>query len=74
MLPTDRRKISNYKKTLLSILNLENTLFHDKFSITIQSKSSLVLRDLDTLKQFKDITLGITITTLNEQISKIFKN
>ena len=58
---------------------LEKLLEHEKnhllkgSSITIQTKSALVLRDLDLLTQFKDIEVGITITTLDDHYAKIFE-
>lgn len=39
----------------------------------ILTKSPLVLRDLDLLKRFKDIEVGITITTDNDEIRRIFE-
>ena len=38
-----------------------------KFSVSILTKSDLVLRDLDLLKQFKDVDVNFTITTLDEK-------
>jgi len=37
-------------------------------ALTIQTKSALVLRDLDILRQFKLATVGMTIITLNEDL------
>ncbi|MGB9749467.1 MAG: SPL family radical SAM protein [Caldisericia bacterium] len=51
----------------------ENSLFDKKFSITIQTKGDLVLRDLDILKELKDKTIGFTITILDEEKRKIFE-
>jgi DNA repair photolyase len=51
---------------------LEILLNHD-FSIDILTKSPLVLRDLELLEKFKDIEVGITITTDNENIKKVFE-
>ena len=61
------------RRTLINILSLENSLFGNKFSVTIQTKSSLILRDVDILTQFKNLTVGFTITTLDEGISRIFE-
>lgn len=61
------------RKTLINILSLENSLFESRFSVTIQTKSSLVLRDIDILTQFKNITVGLTITTLDEGFSRVFE-
>jgi DNA repair photolyase len=43
------------------------------FPISILTKSDLVLRDIDLLKQFKDCEVGLTITTLDEAITKDFE-
>src|SRR4030066_653341 len=44
-----------------------------KFSISILTKSPLVLRDIDLFKKFSDIEVGVTITTDDEKIRKIFE-
>ncbi len=41
--------------------------------ITIQTKSPLVKRDVDLFRTFKDIEVGLTITTADENIRKIFE-
>ncbi|MEM5766162.1 MAG: radical SAM protein [Candidatus Aenigmatarchaeota archaeon] len=51
---------------------LEILLKH-QFPIIIQTKSSLVVRDLDLLKKFKNCEVGFTITTLDEDVMKIFE-
>jgi DNA repair photolyase len=43
------------------------------WSVTIQTKSPLVLRDLDILKNFENVEVGFTITTASEKIRKIFE-
>jgi len=43
-----------------------------KFSVSIQTKSDLVLRDIDLLKEM-DCEVGLTITTFNERARKIFE-
>lgn len=40
---------------------------------TIQTKSPLVLRDLETLKRARDAEVGFTITTADERIRRIFE-
>lgn len=40
---------------------------------TVQTKSALVLRDIDILKRAKDCEVGFTITTSDEKIAKIFE-
>jgi DNA repair photolyase len=46
---------------------LELLLLHD-FPVCIQTKSSLVLRDLDILKKFSNIEVGITLTSYDESV------
>lgn len=41
--------------------------------VTIQTKSPLILRDLQVLKKFKELEVGFTITTAAEEIRKIFE-
>jgi len=40
---------------------------------TVQTKSSLVLRDIEILKRANDAEVGFTITTADERIRKIFE-
>ncbi len=44
---------------------LELLLLHD-FPVCIQTKSSLVLRDMDLLRQFSNIEVGVTLTALDD--------
>lgn len=44
-----------------------------QFSLDILTKSPLVLRDTDLLKQFKEIEVGITITTDEEEMRRVFE-
>ena len=46
---------------------LELLLMHD-FPVCIQTKSSLVLRDMDLLKRFSNIEVGVTLTALDENV------
>ena len=48
---------------------LEQLMITDCF-VTISTKSSLVLRDIDLLKQFQNLTVAISINTLDEQFQK----
>lgn len=48
-------------------------LLQHQFSVDILTKSPLVLRDMDLIKKFKDIEVGLTITTDNEEMRKIFE-
>jgi DNA repair photolyase len=46
---------------------LELLLMHD-FPVCIQTKSSLVLRDIDLLKKFSNLEVGITLTTNDDNV------
>jgi len=46
---------------------LELLLFHD-FPVCIQTKSSLVLRDIDLLKKFSNLEVGITLTSYDDSV------
>ncbi len=48
-------------------------LLNKGFGIYILTKSPLVLRDMNTLKKFEDCEVGITITTDNEHIKRLFE-
>lgn len=48
-------------------------LMENDWPVTIQTKSSLVLRDLELLKTSKKIEVCFTITTADEEIRKIFE-
>lgn len=43
------------------------------WSVSILTKSDLVLRDLNILKRIEDVEVGLTITTDNEKIRQIFE-
>ena len=45
-----------------------------QFPVNIQTKSKLVLRDLDLLLQFEEIEVGFTIATDDERIAKLFES
>lgn len=51
---------------------LEILLKH-QFPVSILTKSSLVLRDIDLFKKFDKITVGLTITSLDDVVSKNFE-
>jgi len=51
---------------------LELLVQHD-WPVTIQTKSPLVLRDLDILKQARDVEVGFTITTAHDKMRKLFE-
>ncbi len=44
-----------------------------QFPVSIQTKSALVLRDIDLLEKFKDVEVGITITTDDEHLARLFE-
>ncbi len=46
---------------------------NEGWPVTIQTKSPLVLRDLDILKRATDAEVGFTITTADEKIRRIFE-
>ena len=48
-------------------------LLEQCWPVTIQTKSPLVSRDIELLKQFKDVEVGLTITTADENLRKIFE-
>lgn len=48
-------------------------LVENGWPFTVQTKSSLVLRDLETLKRSKDAEVGFTITTADEKMRRIFE-
>jgi len=60
------------KKYELTKRCLEILSKHD-WPVAIQTKSSLVLRDAELLRKFNDIEVGLTITTADENIRKIFE-
>ncbi len=45
-------------------------LLNSPLRVSVQTKSSLVLRDLDLLSEFKEIDVGVTVTTLDEYVSR----
>jgi DNA repair photolyase len=60
------------KKYELTRSILEVLLKHG-WPVTIQTKSPLVLRDAELLREFSGVEVGLTITTANENIRKIFE-
>ncbi len=51
---------------------LELLLLKD-FPVCIQTKSSLVLRDIDLLKKFSDLEVGITMTSYDDKLREEFE-
>jgi DNA repair photolyase len=48
-------------------------LLRHQFPISIQTKSALVLRDLDLIRRFQEPEVGFTITTLNNNVRELFE-
>lgn len=44
-----------------------------RFPVSVQSKSVLLLRDIDVFKKFEDFEAGFTITTDDERIARFFE-
>ncbi|KKT77857.1 MAG: Radical SAM domain protein [Microgenomates group bacterium GW2011_GWB1_44_8] len=42
-------------------------------SVSIQTKSPLVTKDVDVLKRLKDVTVGFTVTTLDDKVSRFLE-
>lgn len=51
---------------------LEILLEYD-FPVSILTKSNLVLRDMDLLKQFSNCEIGLTVTSMNEGVARHFE-
>ncbi|QQG44595.1 MAG: radical SAM protein [Candidatus Roizmanbacteria bacterium] len=47
--------------------------FRYEGNISIQTKSPLVTNDIDVLKKLKDVTVGFTITSLDDKISRFLE-
>lgn len=60
------------KRWRLTRGSLEQLSDYD-FPINVQTKSTLVLRDLDLLQCFSDCEVGFTITTLDDEVRRIFE-
>ncbi len=44
-----------------------------EFPVSIQTKSSLVLRDLELLRRLREVEVGVTITTMDEAMRRRFE-
>ncbi|MEO0292107.1 MAG: radical SAM protein, partial [candidate division WOR-3 bacterium] len=64
--PEIEKKLLLTRKTLI-LLKEKN------FKVSIITKSPLVLRDIDIFKKFKNIEIGFSIGTADENIRKIFE-
>lgn len=48
-------------------------LAHHNWPVIIQTRSPLVLRDIDIIKEFQDIEVGFSVTTADDSIRKLFE-
>ncbi len=48
-------------------------LARNNWSVVIQTRSLLVLRDIDVIKEFQDIEVGLSVTTADDQIRRLFE-
>ncbi len=48
-------------------------LAEKQFPVNVQSKRTLLLRDLDVLETFRNVEVGMTITTGSEQMARLFE-
>jgi len=46
---------------------------YDGFPTTVLTKGALVLRDLDVLREMKNVEVAFTITTLDESVRRVFE-
>lgn len=60
---------SKYKLTR----NCLEILADNKWQVIIQTRSSLVLRDLDIIKRAEDFEAGLTVTTGDDEIRRLFE-
>ena len=58
------------RKYRLSRACLQALAPYDQFPTTVLTKSKLVLRDLDVLREMKDVEVAFTITTLNDAVRR----
>lgn len=68
---TDAYQPSERKHRLTRAI-LEILLRHD-FPVSVLTKSSLVLRDMDLLKRFSDCEVGLTVTSMDEGVTHNFE-
>jgi DNA repair photolyase len=57
-----------FKLTRNVLVNMDK-----KINLAIQTKSDLILRDIDLFKKFKDIEIGLTINGFEGKIKKLFE-
>lgn len=62
---------AKYKITRQCLKILAN--FEFEGTLSLLTKSKLVTRDIDVLKQFKHVTVGLTVTSTDDNISRFFE-
>ena len=60
------------KKTQLTRGLLEVLVEHN-YPVEVLTKSSLVVRDMDVLSRFDDVEVGLTLTTMDDGVRRIFE-
>jgi DNA repair photolyase len=60
------------KKFKITRYSLEQLLKHD-FPINIQTKSSMVIRDIDIISKFSDVEVMVSIATINDNERKLLE-
>jgi len=48
-------------------------LLEHAWPVTVQTKSSLVSRDVDLLRKIRDVEVGVTVTTADDDVRKVFE-
>jgi len=48
-------------------------LAHSKWPVRVQTRSPLVLRDMDILREAQDLEVGLTVTTADDAIRRLFE-
>ncbi len=48
-------------------------LLHHNYPISILTKSALIERDIDLLRNFEDCQVGVTVVVLNEEVRRVFE-
>lgn len=61
---------NEFEEKYLVTRNILEQLVYSDCNLSISTKSKLILRDIDLLKQIKNVTISISVNTLNEK----FKN
>lgn len=65
----EEKKYKITRKILKEFLNYPKK----SFNLSILTKSNLITRDIDILRKFKNIEVGITISTLDEEVCRRFE-